>query len=73
MYEPLEATKYHNSLKLSILVPVKANFLYILQYDTPCTILKMNRIKKDFDSFNDPNCYYPYCLLSMIQGFLYPN
>lgn len=32
-----------------------------------------NRIKKDFDSFNDPNCYYPYCLLSMIQGFLYPN
>ena len=35
--------------------------------------LKEDRIKKDFYSFNYPNCYYPYCLLSMIQGFPHPN
>ena len=33
----------------------------------------LDRIKKDFYSFNYPNCYYPYCLLSMIQGFPHPN
>ena len=50
--KPNEATRHHNSLKLSILVPVKANFLYILQYETPCTVLKMNGLKKNLIKWN---------------------
>ena len=34
---------------------------------------EVTELIKDFDSFNYPNCYYPYCLLSMIQGFPHPN
>ena len=36
MYEPLKATKHHNSLELSILLPVRANLLCILQCETHC-------------------------------------
>ena len=43
------------------------------QYTLVEMIHLIDRIKKDFDCFNYPNCYYPYCLLSRIQGFLYPN
>ena len=36
MYEPPEATRHHDLLKLSILLPVRANLLCNLQCETPC-------------------------------------
>ena len=38
IYEPPEATKHHNSLKLSILLSVRANLLCTLQCETPCIL-----------------------------------
>ena len=36
MYEPPEATRHHNSLRLLILLPVRTNLLCTLQCETPC-------------------------------------
>ena len=32
-----EATRHHNSIKSLILLPLRANLLYILHYETPCS------------------------------------
>ena len=32
----LEATRHHNSIKLLTLLPLRADLLYILYYETPC-------------------------------------
>ena len=37
MYKPPEATGHHKLLKLSILLPVRANSLCTLQCETPCS------------------------------------
>ena len=37
MYEPPKATGYHNLLKSSILLHIKANLLCNFQCETPCT------------------------------------
>jgi hypothetical protein len=34
--KPPEATRHHNSIKLLILLPLRADLLYILHYETPC-------------------------------------
>ena len=36
MSKPLEATRHHNSTKLLILLPLRADLLCILHYETPC-------------------------------------
>ena len=36
MYKPPETTGHHKLLKLSILLPVRANLLCTLQCETPC-------------------------------------
>ena len=36
--KPPEATKHHNSKNLLILLPLRADLLCILHYETPCTI-----------------------------------
>jgi hypothetical protein len=35
--KPPEATRHHNSLELLILLPLRADLLCILHYETPCT------------------------------------
>ena len=37
MYKPPEATRHHKSMKLLILLPLRADLLCTLQYETPCT------------------------------------
>ena len=39
MSKPLEATRHHKSIKLLILLPLRADLLCILQYETPCKII----------------------------------
>ena len=34
--KPPEATRHHNSIKLLVLLPLRADLLYILHYETPC-------------------------------------
>ena len=34
--KPPEPTRHHNSIKLWILLSLRADLLYILQYETPC-------------------------------------
>ena len=36
--KPPEPTRHHNSIKSWILLPLRADLLYILQYETPCKI-----------------------------------
>ena len=36
MYKPLEPTRHHNLIKLLILLPLRAELLFILQYEIPC-------------------------------------
>ena len=40
MCNPPEATRHHNLMKLLILLPLRADLLYILQYETPCISLR---------------------------------
>ena len=44
MYEPPEATRHHNSLKLLVLLPVRTNLLCTLQCETPCNPASMSKI-----------------------------
>ena len=53
MYEPPEATKQHNSLKLLILLPVRANLICTLQCETPC-IADVDRYKVTLSNFKQP-------------------
>ena len=39
MYKTPEPTRHHNSIKLLILLPLRANLLCILHYETPCMFL----------------------------------
>ena len=41
--KPPEAPRHHDSLKLLILVPLRADLLYILHYETPCKTMLFNR------------------------------
>ena len=36
--KPPDATRQHNSMKLLIILPLRANLLYILHYETPCIL-----------------------------------
>ena len=36
--KPPEATRHHNSIKILILLLLRADLLYILHYETPCTV-----------------------------------
>ena len=36
---PPKATRHHNSIKLLVFLPLRADLLYILHYETPCTTL----------------------------------
>ena len=38
---PPEATRHHNSIKLLILLSLRADLLYILHYETPCIYLRL--------------------------------
>ena len=40
MSNPPEAASYCNSIKLLILLPLRAIYFYSLYYETPCTYLK---------------------------------
>ena len=42
-----EATRHHNSIKLLILLPLRADLLYILHYETPC-ICSIGRLEQLF-------------------------
>ena len=42
IYEPLEATRHHNLIKLLILLPVRTNLLCTLQCETPCNCAHHN-------------------------------
>ena len=44
-----EATRHHNSIKSLILLPLRANLLYVLHYETPCSELGHR--------FNFPFCH----------------
>ena len=35
---PPEATRHHNSIKLLFFLPLRADLLCILQYETPCML-----------------------------------
>ena len=37
MSAPLQATRHHNSIKLLILLPLRAYLVCTLQYETPCS------------------------------------
>ena len=37
MYKPLEATRHYKKIPLLILLPLRADLLCILHYETPCT------------------------------------
>ena len=37
---PHEQTRHHNSIKLSILLSLRADLLCILQYETPCRTIQ---------------------------------
>ena len=56
--KPPEPTRHHNSIKLWILLPLRADLLYILQYETPC-ITWQQRV--DF-SFSFKNKIYFYLI-----------
>ena len=43
---PPEAARHPESIKLLILVPLRANLLCTLHYETPCSILKLNQNRK---------------------------
>ena len=47
---PPEATRHHNSKKLLLLLPLRADLLYILHYETPCRWQKNGQIwsKNDY-------------------------
>ena len=47
--KPPESTRHHNSIKLWILLPLIADLLYILQYETPC-MMKNLLLKNTIDS-----------------------
>ena len=36
--KPPEATRHHNSIKVLILLPLRANLLCVLHYETPCSM-----------------------------------
>ena len=42
---PPEATRHHNSIKLLILLPLRADLLYILHYETPCKTHKSQQFE----------------------------
>ena len=49
--KPLEGTRHHNLIKLLIFLPLRANFLYILRYETPCRSNNRSKIKSKYIFF----------------------
>jgi hypothetical protein len=39
--KPLEPTRHHNSIKLWILLPLRADLLVTLQYEIPCIFVSL--------------------------------
>ena len=48
--KPPEATRHHNSTKLLILVPLRADLLCTLYYETPCRNLRVLLIMNEDDT-----------------------
>ena len=40
IFKPPEAARHHNSIRLLVLLPLRADLLYILHYETPCIDVK---------------------------------
>ena len=62
--KPPEATRHHNSTKLLILVPLRANLLCTLHYETPCILMTkyINLIHKNY-------CLLLFPQIILIKGF----
>ena len=62
--KPPEPNRHHNSTKLWILLSLRADLLYILQYETPCTkIWLIEIIPKSVLYLFVWECFYPFLLL----------
>ena len=58
---PAEPTKHHNSIKLWMLLPFKADFFATLLYEIPCRTKKLSKKlifikKKSIKKFQQKNC-----------------
>ena len=52
---PPEPTKHHNSIKLWILLSLRADLLYILHYETPCIHHSLHKLTNNCPHFF---CHY---------------
>ena len=43
--KPFEATRHHNSTKLLVFLPLRANLLCTLHYETPCSTQNKSQLE----------------------------